>query len=141
MAISSPVAGLAASNAQRGLSHALARALEGPSGLPYARLLGLALPHVLEFDHPSARSRLETLADRARDRDDRSDASLGQRLRRLYTQLAFPGTVRAAGGDLARVENDRATILSRTLRSPGALGNPRVPTEPDLGNLLTAVLG
>jgi alcohol dehydrogenase class IV len=134
-------AGLAASNAQRGLAHALARSLEGPTGLPYARLLGLALPPTLEFDHPSARDRLETLADRARDREDRGDASLAHRLRRLYAQLPFPLTVRAAGGRVEPVESDRAQVLARTLRSPGALANPRVPTEAELGGLLTAVLG
>ena len=134
-------AGLAASNAQRGLAHALARALEGPTDLPYARLLGLALPHVLEFDHPSARDRLETLADRARERDERSDASLAQRLRRLYGQLPFPLTVRAAGGNVAAAEALRATVRARVLGSPGALANPRVPTEADLTALLTAVLG
>ncbi|HLM90504.1 MAG TPA: iron-containing alcohol dehydrogenase [Thermoplasmata archaeon] len=134
-------AGLAASNAQRGLAHALARALEGPTGLPYARLLGLALPYVLDFDHPSARDRLETLAERARDRDERSDASLAQRLRRLYGQLPFPLTVRAAGGDLTRAESERAFVLARALRSPGALANPRVPTDADLATLVTAILG
>ena len=38
------LAGLAASNAQRGVAHALARALVGPTGLPYAHLLGIVLP-------------------------------------------------------------------------------------------------
>ncbi|MGP8072486.1 MAG: iron-containing alcohol dehydrogenase [Thermoplasmata archaeon] len=134
-------AGLASSNAQRGLAHALARALEGPSGLPYGRLMGIALPHVLEFNHPSARDRLETLAERARDRDERGDTSLAQRLRRLYGQFPFPLTVRAAGGNLEAVERERTDVLARTLRSPGALANPRVPTESDLAALLAAVLG
>jgi alcohol dehydrogenase class IV len=134
-------AGLAASNAQRGLAHALARALEGPSGLPYSRLLGVALPHVLDFNHPSARDRLETLASRARDRDERGDASLAHRLRRLYGQLPFPLTVRAAGGTVDRIEAERASIVLRALRSPGALANPRVPTDAELGALLTTVVG
>ncbi|MGA8664482.1 MAG: iron-containing alcohol dehydrogenase [Thermoplasmata archaeon] len=134
-------AGLAASNAQRGLAHALARALEVPTGVGYARLLGLTLPYVLEFDHPSARDRLETLADRAREHDERGDVGLAPRLRRLYGQLPFPLTVRAAGGSVARAETDRAAIVARTLRSPGALANPRVPSEADLGMLVTAILG
>ena len=112
-----------------------------PSGLPYGRLMGIALPHVLEFNHPSARDRLETLAERARDRDERGDTSLAQRLRRLYGQFPFPLTVRAAGGNLEAVERERTDVLARTLRSPGALANPRVPTESDLAALLAAVLG
>ncbi len=134
-------AGLAASNAQRGLAHALARALEVPSGLSYGRLLGLLLPAVLDFAHPSARERLELLADRARSRDERGDASLAQRLRRLYPQLPFPSSIRAAGGRVDRIEADRATIVAQALRSPGALANPRVPTAADADALLASALG
>ena len=134
-------AGLAASNAQRGLAHALARALEPSSGLSYGRLLGLLLPPVLDFAHPSARDRLERLADRARARDDRSDQSLAQRLRRLYPQLPFPLTIRAAGGHADRVDAARASVVARTLRSPGALANPRVPTAADVDAILTVALG
>lgn len=134
-------AGLAASNAQRGLAHALARALEGPSGLPYGRLLGLLLPSVLDFDHPSARDRIERLADRTRARDERGETSLSQRLHRLYPQLPFPASVRAAGGAVDRIEAARPTIVAQTLRSPGALANPRVPTPTDVESLITSVLG
>ncbi len=64
-------AGLAASNAQRGVAHALARSLVGPTGLSYGRLLGIALPHVLDFDRPSARDRVEALTGhRGADRVD-----------------------------------------------------------------------
>jgi alcohol dehydrogenase class IV len=134
-------AGLAASNAQRGLAHALARALEVPSGLPYGRLLGLLLPSVLDFAHPSARERLERLADRARPRDERGDATLAHRLRRMYPQLPFPASLRAAGGKVDRVEADRSEVVARTLRSPGALAGPRVPTASEVDALLSGVLG
>lgn len=134
-------AGLAASNAQRGLAHALARALEVPSGLSYGRLLGLLLPSVLDFAHPSARERLEVLAERARSREDRGDLSLAQRLRRMYQQLPFPPSIRAAGGKVGRIETERAAVLAGTLHSPGALANPRVPTAPDVDALLSSVLG
>ncbi|EQD36438.1 Alcohol dehydrogenase, iron-type domain protein [mine drainage metagenome] len=131
-------AGLAASNAQRGVAHALARALEGPTGLGYARLLGLVLPAVLEFDHPSARDRIETLTERARGRDDRDDRPLAARLRRLEETVGAPASVRSAHG---RIEAERATIVERTLRAPGILGNPRVPTRADVEAILGRVLG
>jgi alcohol dehydrogenase class IV len=134
-------AGLAASNAQRGLAHALARALEVPSGLPYGRLLGVLLPAVLDFAHPSARERLERLAERVRGPEDRGDVGLGQRLRRLYPQLPFPTTLRAAGGKVDRVEAERAAIVTQALRSPAALANPRVPRAADVDALIAGVLG
>ncbi len=133
-------AGLAASNAQRGLSHALARALEGPTGLGYGRLLGLVLPAVLEFDHPSARDRLETLAGRARGPHDRDDAPLAARLRRLHETIGAPASLRAANGRVERVASERAAIVERTLRAPAVLGNPRVPTRADVEALLARLI-
>ncbi len=55
-------AGIAQSNAQRGLAHALGRALVRPLRLSYATVLGVVLPVVLDFDRPGARERLEALA-------------------------------------------------------------------------------
>jgi alcohol dehydrogenase class IV len=134
-------AGLAASNAQRGLAHALARALERPTGLRYGRLVGIALPHVLDFNHTGARERLEVLALQGRARDDRAEGSLAERVRRLADQVRFPATVLAAGGNLDRTRPDLDRVVRETRRSPGSLANPRVPTEPELRELLTAVLG
>ncbi len=134
-------AGLAASNAQRGIAHALARALEGPTGLPYARLLGIGLPAVLEFDLPSARDRLETLAERARRPDDRDDRPLSARLGRLRETVGAPASVRAARGRIDWTEAERAAIVERTVRAPGALGNPRVPTRADVAAMVERIRG
>ncbi len=134
-------AGLAASNAQRGLAHALARALEGPTGLAYGRLLGIALPNVLEFDHPSARDRLETLGRRVAAPDDRASTSLAQRVRRMFDQLHFPLTVSAAGGTVEGWDERRPLAIAHAVRSPAVLANPRVPSAPEVGQLLDALIG
>ncbi len=134
-------AGLAASNAQRGVAHALARALERPTGLSYATLLGIVLPHVLEFDRPSARERLETLAQTVSRADEASHPPLVARLRRLYETLGFPSDLSAAKVARSRVEPARGTVVAHALRSPAVLANPRVPSSADVGHLLTAVLG
>ncbi|MCI4343209.1 MAG: iron-containing alcohol dehydrogenase [Thermoplasmata archaeon] len=134
-------AGLAASNAQRGLAHALARALERPTGLAYGRLVGIALPAVLEFDHPSARERLETLGHRVPTRDENASMPFAQRVRRLFDQLHFPGTVRAAGVALDRWTELRTEAVAHTVRSPAVLANPRVPSAAEVGHLLDALVG
>jgi len=134
-------AGLAASNAQRGLAHALARALEGPTGLAYGRLLGIALPDVLEFDQPSARDRLETLGRRVAGPDERGAMPFAQRVRRMWEQLRFPPTVRAAGISMDGWEERRAEILAIALRSPAVLANPRVPSALEVGQLLDTLVG
>ncbi|HXW67038.1 MAG TPA: iron-containing alcohol dehydrogenase [Thermoplasmata archaeon] len=133
--------GLAASNAQRGLAHALARALVRPTGLRYGRLLGIALPYVLDFDQPGARDRLERLADRVRAHDDRTETTLAERARRLADQVRLPLTVREAGGDLERARASLERVVAETRRAPASLGNPRVPTAAEVADLARAILG
>jgi len=132
-------AGLAASNAQRGVAHALARALVAPTGLGYGQLVGMLLPPVLEFDRPGARERVEALAVAIASPDDRAPVPVAGRLRRLYETLRFPQDWTAAGVDAARVREQRETILAHALRSPAVLANPRVPNASDLGSILEAL--
>jgi alcohol dehydrogenase len=134
------LAGLASSNAQRGVAHALARALVAPTGLPYAQLLGIALPSVLDFDHPSARDRLETLGHALRRPDESSPVPVAARLRRFYELLRFPGDLASAGVPPDRLADDRARITARVLRTPGVLANPRVPSAGDVDALLASMM-
>jgi alcohol dehydrogenase class IV len=134
-------AGLASSNAQRGAAHALARALVAPTGLPYARLIGIALPFVLDFDRNGARDRLERLASLTRVRDDTADVPLAERVRRLADLVRMPATVDAAGGNVAAALAGLPGVLAAARRSPGVLSNPRVPTDDELRTLATQMLG
>ena len=137
------VAGLAASNAQRGVAHALSRALVAPTGLAYGRLLGIVLPLAVEFDHPSARDRLETLSFTvsAPEENGRNPVPMPLRLRRLADLAHVPATLRAAGVAAGRVEASLETIVTRTLRSPAALANPRVPSREEVLGLVHAAVG
>jgi alcohol dehydrogenase class IV len=134
-------AGLAASNSQRGVAHALARALEEPTGLSYGRLLGIVLPSAVEFDHLSARDRIEALSTAVSSPDENGRTPLPMRLRRLGELARLPATLRVAGVSVDRVESSREAIVARTLRSPAVLANPRIPTVSDVGGLVDAVLG
>jgi len=134
-------AGLAASNAQRGVAHALARALVPVTGLAYGRLLGIVLPHAVDFDQPSARDRVERLATVATSPDDPSRVPFVARLRRLYDVFRFPLTLRSAGVSTERLAPYRAALIERTLSSPATLANPRIPSARDVEGLLDAVTG
>lgn len=135
------LAGLAASNAQRGVAHALARALAGPTGLSYGRLLGIVLPFAVEFDRPAARDRLEALAFALTAPEESGRIPLEARLRRLGDLAHLPATLRAARVETARVESSRATVIAQTLASPAVLANPRVPSEREVETLLDVILG
>jgi alcohol dehydrogenase len=135
------VAGLASSNSQRGVGHALARALLEPSGLAYGRLMGMVLPLVVEFDHPSARDRLEALAVAVTSPEENGRVPLPVRLRRLGELAHLPANLRAAGVSTDRVTSAREQVVARTLRSPAVLANPRVPNAEEVQRMLDALLG
>lgn len=135
------MAGIAASNAQRGVAHALARALVGPTGLPYGMLLGVVLPAVLEFDRPAAREKLERAAQAVTPPGESGKTELSVRLRRLGQTLGAPRDLAVAGIDPGAIAGRRAEIIGAALRSPGVLANPRVPQAEELGALLDLVAG
>jgi len=134
-------AGLAASNAQRGIAHALGRALQPVTGLAYGRLVGILLPHALDFAHSSARDRLEVLAASVAPPEETTRLPLAARLRRLYEALRVPPSLVAAGAPTEALASRRAEIVERTLRSPAVLANPRVPSDREVGQLLDAASG
>lgn len=134
-------AGLAASNAQRGLSHALARALVGPTGLPYGRLVGLLLPQVLEFDRPGNRERLALLDAAVALPEEGTRPPLSARLGRLFETLRLPADLLSAGVAAERIDPVREEIVAHSLRSPAVLANPRVPTADDVRAILDRLLG
>lgn len=134
-------AGLAASNAQRGIGHALARALVGPTGLPYGRLLGMLLPRVAEFDRPAARERIERLGFAIARSETGTQGPFPHRVDRLLEQFRLPRDLAAAGVDRSRVEAARSEITKHALGSPAALANPRVPSAADVTALLDGLIG
>lgn len=134
-------AGIAASNAQRGVAHALARALQGPTGLPYGTLLGLLLPPVLDYDRPAARERLETLATSLALPDEPVRLDLPTRLRRLAQSVGAPADLLSAGVALGPLRDRRDELVASAQRSPAIVANPRVPTADELRALLDQLLG
>jgi len=130
-------AGIAASNAQRGIAHAVARALVRPTGLGYSTLLGIVLPVALEFDRPSARDRLEALAQALRLPEETTVPGVADRLRRLAASSGAPQDLATAGVPPGALARERARIVAETLRSPAVLANPKVPTARDVEELLS----
>ena len=135
------LAGLAASNAQRGIGHALARALVGPTGLSYGRLQGVLHPLDHEFDRPAARERIERLTLSVTRSEVGAGGPFANRIERLLELFRFPRDLSAAGVDPTRVEPRRGEIARLALASPAALANPRVPSPPDVTDLLDRLLG
>ncbi|MCI4369742.1 MAG: iron-containing alcohol dehydrogenase [Thermoplasmata archaeon] len=132
------LAGLAASNAQVGVAHALARALGPSTGLSHGRLVGVLLPYATEFNFPSARDRYARLGGPFAPPLAPNRSALAERLRAVLGPLGIPRTLADAGVDRVRAGGGRAAAIAHAARTPAAIANPRVPSEEELGRLLDA---
>jgi len=131
-------AGIAASNAQVGLAHALAHALSTEFDLPHARLVGSLLPAVVEFNFPTARERYGALGPSVGVALVQNRYALSAALRTAADSAGVPKNLRDAGVPVAELEEKLDAIVARALRMPGVASNPRVPSAPEAGKLLRA---
>jgi len=132
------LAGIAASNAQVGVAHALARALRPSTSLSHGRLVGILLPYATEFNYPSARDRYARLTGPLGPPIAANRSALAERLRAVLGPLGIPRTLAEAGVDRLRADGGRAAAIAHAARTPAAIANPRVPSEEELGRLLDA---
>lgn len=138
--LASSRAGLAAANAQLGLAHALARALLSETGLPYARLLAIALPVTIAFNQEAAASRYAEIAAEEELADGPVRRPLGESAAALNRLLGVPRTLAELGSTAGAVA-DRAIVVERVRRSTACLANPRLPSTEQIGTLLDQMIG
>ena len=131
-------AGLAASNAQFGVSYALAMALGPETRVSYGRLVGVLLPYVVEFDYPSVRERFARAPDVLGSDAGKDRSALSARLRALLGPLGLPRTLSEAGVPASVLEIGRLRIVARARASSATVANPRVPSEEEYARLLGA---
>jgi len=132
------MAGIAASNAQFGVAHALAVALGSSNGRSYGRTIGTLLPYVAEYDYPSARDKYAGLAGVFGAPAVRDRSGVAERLRSLWAQVGIPKTLAEAGFAAPLEGAELARVVERARSSTSAVANPRVPSEPELAALLDA---
>jgi alcohol dehydrogenase class IV len=129
-------AGIAGSNSQLGLAHALAGALGGAVDRPYGALLAAVLPYVVEFNFPAIRERLTLLDAPLVIGGAQSRTVLSDRIRSLWTTLGLPRSLEEAGAPAERLAPRLEAILGWTLRSSAAVANPRIASADELRALL-----
>jgi alcohol dehydrogenase class IV len=131
-------AGIAASNAQAGLTHALAHAVSTEFRIPHARLVAALLPYVLEFNFPSGRERYAALGPTIGLPLVQNRYALSGALRSSADATGLPRTLPDAGVPTDQLEPALERIVARALRLPGVASNPRVPSASEAARLLRA---
>jgi alcohol dehydrogenase class IV len=135
------MAGLAVSNAQSGLVHALAHALGPRTGLSHGRLVGILLPHVLEFNFPAAREAYQSLAGVVGGAAVQHATAFSEWFRTFNARLGVPPTLAAAGVDVRALTEAMAEWLPHVQRATSFGANPRIPSPEELVTLWARVSG
>ena len=135
------MAGLAISNAQSGLVHAIAHAIGPRSGLSHGRLVAILLPWVLEFNFPAARDAYQSLGGTLGAAAVQQAASFGDWFRQFNGRLGIPSTLAAAGVDVQALREQQAEWLPYVQSATSFGANPRIPSANELVALLARAFG
>jgi alcohol dehydrogenase class IV len=131
-------AGIAVSNAQSGLAHALAHAVSTEFPVPHARLVAVLMPYVVEFNFPSGRERYAALGPTIGLPLVQNRYALSTALRSAGESGGLPKTLPEAGIARDALEAAIDRVVSRALGLPGVVSNPRVPSAAEAAQLLRA---
>ncbi|MGC2290082.1 MAG: iron-containing alcohol dehydrogenase [Thermoplasmata archaeon] len=135
------MAGLATSNAQSGLVHAIAHAIGPRAGLSHGRLVAILLPWVLEFNFPAAREAYASLGGILGAATVQNAAPFTEWFRRLNARLGVPPTLAAAGVDVRSLREQMPDWVPYVQSATSFGANPRIPSSEDLAALLARVSG
>ncbi len=135
------MAGLAISNAQSGLVHAIAHAIGPRCGLSHGRLVAILLPWVMEFNFPAARDAYQSLGGILGAATVQHAAPFGDWFRQFNDRLGVPPTLAAGRVDVQSLREDRAEWLPYVQSATSFGANPRIPSSEELIALLERVSG
>jgi alcohol dehydrogenase class IV len=135
------MAGLAISNAQSGLVHAIAHAIGPRTGLSHGRLVAILLPWVLEFNFPAAREAYSSLGGILGAAAIQQATPFADWFRRLNAQVGVPPTLAAAGVDVRMLREQAVDWLPYVQSATSFGANPRIPSPEDLTALVARVSG
>ncbi|MCI4347128.1 MAG: iron-containing alcohol dehydrogenase [Thermoplasmata archaeon] len=135
------MAGLAVSNAQSGLVHALAHAIGPRTGLAHGRLVAILLPWVLEFNFPAAREAYSSLSGVLGAASTQNAGAFAERFRQLNARVGVPATLAGAGVDVAKLRDEMPHWVPHVRNATSFGANPRIPSPQELETLVARVAG
>ena len=132
------MAGMAFSNSQVGIAHALAHSLGAIFRVPHGRIVGLFLPYSIEYSVGEAMERYGDIA-RAIGIEARTDEEAVEKLIRdikeLYREVRQPTSIRELGINRDDFEKRLEDLVTRAANSSCTFMNPRVPDVEDTRKL------
>ena len=132
------MSGLAFSNSQIGIVHALGHSLGAVFKIPHGRSVAVFLPYVMEYNLSEAVSLYAEIAE-AIGITDGSNEEKARRLieavRKLMREIEEPLSIKEMGIPREDFEVKLNELIEKANESTGTIVNPRVPTEEDYRKL------
>jgi alcohol dehydrogenase class IV len=131
--IGASMAGLAFSNSQLGLAHALGHALGAYFKIPHGKAVALVLPHVVEFNYDACSDRYDNLNRIVPDRY--RGTRLSDSLENFMAAIGQSRCGRDAGIDEKEFNSNLEALVSLATESTEIVPNPKDSSSADLRNL------
>ena len=131
--IGASMAGLAFSNSQLGLAHALAHALGAYFKTPHGKAVALFLPHVVEFNYDACPDRYDRLNRIVP--DSYRGARLSDSLENVMTAIGQARCGKDVGIDEKEFNSNLEALVSLAAESTEIVPNPKDSGSADLRNL------
>ncbi len=138
MHVAATMAGMAFSNSQIGLVHAMGHSLGAVFHIPHGRTVGLFLPYGLEYAAGTVGGRLAELAWAAGIRcasEEEAAGRLLEEVRGLIRRVGEPLSVRELGIKREEFEEKLEELVRKAMQSTGIFTSPRVPGDEDCRRL------
>jgi len=138
----STMSGLAFSNSQVGLIHAMGHALGAIFHMPHGLAVSVSTPYAIQFSSSNAARRYSDIAHVIGIREESAEKAtemLVQAIKRLMVHLKIPLSLRDAGISQSAFEQNIDTLTDQTGRSTCTFVDPRVPDVEEIRKLFVCM--
>lgn len=131
------MAGIAFSNSQVGLAHAMGHSLGAHFRIPHGMTVALYLPEVVQFSEPAAGKSYDSLLQKMPEKFRKKN--LADSLRAYFREIGQPLSVEECGIDADEYARKMDSLIELAEESTGGITNPREASSKELRELFENV--
>ncbi len=136
--IGASMAGIAFSNAQVGLAHAMGHSLGAHFRIPHGMTVALYLPQVVEFSEPEAKESYRALMMKLP--EEFRKGNLANSLKAFFMAIGQPLNIKDCGIDRENYMKKMDSLVSLAEESTGGITSPREATSTQLREMFEKVI-
>ncbi len=136
--IGASMAGIAFSNAQVGLAHAMGHSLGAHFRIPHGMTVALYLPQVVEFSEPEAKESYKALMMKLP--EEFRKGNLANSLKAFFMAIGQPLNIKDCGIDRENYMKKMDSLVSLAEESTGGITSPREATSTQLREMFEKVI-